>query len=196
MIVEHVEISADRFFQTYEKLERQITPVLKSAIEVRICAALPFTFLNKHNAELRDMLNRKGLLLLILPEPGSAAEGMSRDRATDEENENRGRIQAPFDQLLADLRKFAERTGGQFQLRYTKYWPSFIMTYMRSMTQKSDVRDVLYVTMNNYGQPDGNRPSLIIERANEPRTFAAFRQDLHNMEEKSTAAPDSINNYE
>jgi hypothetical protein len=188
IIEREVTKHADAFFHEYHAVKNLFFGKhTDSATKITICAPFPFHVLKEFKSQLEHILKRGGKFELILPDPGSAADTMSVERATADENEKRKKNVGELKSLLVELEAFSKAhpaSDGGFYLKTTTYWPSCIYTYAQTQHGDRDERAIL-VTINNYGLNDKRRRSFIVEETKEPKTFSIFKDDLDNITMKA-----------
>jgi len=182
-----VSRTADTFFGDYKTLENVLTEKLAFASEVVVCATFPIFFLRDRKSQLEKLLSANGRLVLILQRPNGPAHEMAINRATPHENQTRTRHAGELKTLVQALMQHSIDNGGEFSLKGTDYWPSCVITFVRSGQNLSREDFSIFLTINDYGQADRLRPSFVGTQSKEPITYNAFREDLRNIEEHSTS---------
>jgi len=185
--------NAGAFFKTFktEEIVEDFVYQIREANEVKICAPCPVFILEEYMHELKNILKRRGHIVLILPI--GRAEEMANERTIQAEQDRRQAEIAKLPVLIQELRdhekslhdKFRHHKG-QFTVRKIDYWPSCIMTLTR-VSGQSDAGDMvkIFVSINNYGQSDDKRPALVVDKR-DGDVFNAFKNDLENLYQKST----------
>jgi hypothetical protein len=181
--------SADSFFKGFRHLAPLFDERLGAAVRCIICAPFPYEILKKHRHNFEKILARGGTLVFILPESGSHAEQMAMARADPCEREFRKSHALDFLRQLIELKNASIGKPGRLSLLSTAYWPNYILTYMKG-SRDADA-GAIFVTINNYDQPDVTRLSFVLEGTKDPNSFNSFMKDIENIkgETKSIALP-------